>query len=669
MKRAAWLFGAAAFAASPVAWAQMVDHVVKPGETCAAIAQRYYGDSRLVDPLHEANPGLGPPPHALAPGRVLKIPPKPAAKAAGPDAKLAFVRNRVEVQAGETKPGKAEDPLFRGNRVATREASAAGISFRDESQVRVEEQTLVIILGDVRGAASRLTASDATLVTGSLRARMSELSGRPPRVVDTPSARVEVTAGEAKVSVDDKKTTRLAVHAGQSNVAAQKKTVPVTAGFGSRVDDGKPPAPPKPLPPAPAWDGAPPVVVTRADATEEISLRYRLGAPFDGLAEWHVQVARDRDFTDVLVDAKAPRAVDTVALRSLGPGRFFVRVSALDSDAFEGPFSAAAATTVVRVATAAEGRRATRVTIEPSGVTCSVDGAPAQPIAGPLVLGSDSARTLRCGDADGAPGAPLSIPIGIWSPVVRAAGVDAAGAVMLRVTDGDGAPIDVAPVVVALDPGVSVGAAVRREQGIYAVGVSRPPGLAALRLRARVATGETSDVVVPIADAPAAPSLAPASPRRSVGLGVGWGFAAGGFAIGGPRLALDGSYRLGGGAESAVVGLRATLERSSSESFQGRATTAWTYGGGPFVGLQIVRGRFAPYAAGGLEIDGQSLSRGGRDTTAALLVAPVWAGLEVRLGPGALFAEVGYRASLKLAGDEFLSQRGATGSLGSRFLF
>lgn len=668
MKRAAWLFGVAALVASPIASAQTIDYVVKPGDTCAAIAQRHYGDSRLVDPLHEANPGLGPPPHALAPGRVLKIPPKPAPKAAGPDAKLAFVRNRVEVQAGETKPGKPDDPLFRGNRVATREASAAGIAFRDESQVRIEEQTLVIILGDVRGAASRLTASDATLVTGSLRARMSELAGRPPRVVDTPSARVEVTAGEAKVSVDDKKTTRLAVHAGQSNVAAQKKTVPVAAGFGSKVDDGKPPAPPKPLPPAPVWDGAPPVVVTRADATEEITLRYRAGAPFDALSEWHVQVARDRDFTDVLVDAKAPRAVDTVALRSLGPGRFFVRVSALDTDAFEGPFSAPASTTVVRVATAAEGRRATRVTVEPSGATCSIDGAPPQPVTAPLVLASDSARTLRCGDADGAPGAPVSIPVGIWSPVVRAAGVEADGAVTLRVTDGDGAPIDAPPVVLALDPGVAVGAVARREQGVYAVALRRPRGLAAVRLRARVATGETTDVVVPIADAPP-PAPAAALPGRSVGLGVGWGFASGGFAIGGPRLALDGSLRLGSGSEAAVVGVRATLERSSSESFQGRATTAWTYGGGPFAGLQIVRGRFAPYVAGGLEVDGQSLSRAGRDTSSVLLVAPVWTGLEVRLGPGALFAEIGYRASVPIAGDEPLSQRGATGSLGSRFLF
>jgi hypothetical protein len=150
MKRAAWLFGVAALVASPIASAQTIDYVVKPGDTCAAIAQRHYGDSRLVDPLHEANPGLGPPPHALAPGRVLKIPPAPAPKAAGPDAKLAFVRNRVEVQAGETKPGKPDDPLFRGNRVATREASAAGIAFRNlhTQQSSLEDIFVDLVRGD-----------------------------------------------------------------------------------------------------------------------------------------------------------------------------------------------------------------------------------------------------------------------------------------------------------------------------------------------------------------------------------------------------------------------------------------------------------------------------------------------------------------------------------------
>src|SRR5262245_38914542 len=110
-----------------------VRHVVKPQETCAAIAQHYYGDSRLVEPLHAANPALAaiPPPHVLHEGMVLVIPPRPPS-ASGPDAKLTTVRNHVELFTPETKPGKPNDPLFRGNRVNTQEASAADVTFRDE---------------------------------------------------------------------------------------------------------------------------------------------------------------------------------------------------------------------------------------------------------------------------------------------------------------------------------------------------------------------------------------------------------------------------------------------------------------------------------------------------------------------------------------------------------
>lgn len=658
--------------ASPAA-AQTVDHVVKPGDTCAAIAARYYGDSRLVDPIHEANPGLGPPPHALAPGKVLKIPPKPAPKVAAPDAKLAYVKNRVEVQTAETRPGKAEDPLFRGNRVATKEASSAGITFRDESQVRVEEQTLVIILGDVRSAASssKLTSADATLVTGSLRARLSELSGRPARVVETPSARVEVGGGEAKVSVDDKKTTRLAVHAGLSSIAAQKKSVVVTSGFGSRADEGKPPTPPRPLPPAPAWDGAPSFVLLPGAPGEDVHLRYRAGAPFEGLAEWRVQVSRDAAMTDVVVDAKAPKDVTTIALRAIGPGRFFVRVSAIDADAFEGPFSEVLPTTIARVTTEPVGRRAVRVRVEPSDVPCSVDGALAARLPEPLVLPSDGARRITCGEGGPATSGAVALPAGRWSPALRMVSTTPAGPrateVRVALVDGDGAPIDERPVLEAT--GGRVEDVRRVEAGVFAVRIGAPPGTRSVGLRARVATGESAELPAVAMPAEAA-TEDPGRPRsRAVGLGVGYAFAGGSFAVSGPRLALDGSVALGRGSERLALGGVATLERASADDFGGHATSAWTAGIGPSAAIVVDRGRLAPYLSTAVELAYQSRKTDGVTRAGLIGIVPAALGCELRLGPGALFGEVGYRASFDLGGDDPLSQRGAFGALGSRLRF
>ena len=67
--------GASAQAALP-GWE---DYTVKPGDTCASIALRVYGDSTRYDLIHDNNPGFGASPHNLQPGTVLHLPPKPTA--------------------------------------------------------------------------------------------------------------------------------------------------------------------------------------------------------------------------------------------------------------------------------------------------------------------------------------------------------------------------------------------------------------------------------------------------------------------------------------------------------------------------------------------------------------------------------------------------------------
>jgi Tfp pilus assembly protein FimV len=151
--------------------AEAIDYTVKKGDNCTSIAGAFYGDVHRVDLVHQLNPTLGPPPHYLRVGQVLHLPPKPTPEAEGPDATLTRVRNNVEVLAPEARRGKPNDPLFQGNRVGTKEASAADVTFRDETQVRLGENTLVVILGDNRSrtlATPRPTA--ALFVETGLRA-------------------------------------------------------------------------------------------------------------------------------------------------------------------------------------------------------------------------------------------------------------------------------------------------------------------------------------------------------------------------------------------------------------------------------------------------------------------------------------------------------------------
>lgn len=391
--------------------ADEVRHTVKPGDTCAAIAQRYYGDSRLVDVLHKANAAIfsSPPPHVLKEGTVLIIPPRPT-PGSGPDANLTTVRNKVEVATPETRQGKPNDPLFRGNRVSTQEASAADVTFRDESQVKLGERTLVVILGDAKSAASRSSStvmeSQTQLVTGNLRAWLNNTPKKEAlsvAAIDTPAAAVKVFNGEASLSSDEpKKTTRLAVYSGHSSITAQQVTREVSRGFGSKAELGKAPTIPRPLPIAPTWKTLPVPVLVDVGKPLTIDGEYELSATSSHVVEWRVQIGHDELFRDVVADVKTPFANRKIDVRPPSAGHYFIRVAAVDEDHFEGPFSRSARVLIVKLtsttvpATATSSARR-RIDFDPPDAACvRVGNVPLEWQRGPIVGSLHEPIRLRC---------------------------------------------------------------------------------------------------------------------------------------------------------------------------------------------------------------------------------------------------------------------------------
>lgn len=378
-----------------------VDYTVKQGDTCFAIARAKYGDAKYIDLIHQANPGMGPSPHALKEGTVLKLPPKPVGNV-GPDAKLDFVRNQVSVEAPSPKPAHKDDPLFRGNRVSTKEASAADVRFAaDNAQLRLGEHTLVVILGDAKGAAR---VGETTLVSGSLRARLGELDGtkKNEQTIATPGAKVKLGVGEAQVHVDAKQTSRLAVYKGNgASISAQNKTVAVPENFGSKAEKGKAPTPPRPLPGAAQWLTPPPGLVFGRTAGADFFGDFGPASTGPAIATWHVQLSKDPDFQDVIVDARLGTATHRLEARAVPAGDYYARVSGIDDDLFEGPFSAVGITHVVPFEVVTRGRDV--VLPAAPGVLCSVDGGAMAQRAAPLALDGSRAHRVRCASA-GSPG-------------------------------------------------------------------------------------------------------------------------------------------------------------------------------------------------------------------------------------------------------------------------
>lgn len=467
----------------------LIDYRVLPGDTCAVIAQRLYRDVRRTNLIHENNPSLGRPPHRLRPGQVLRLP-RAAPTRTEPDAILTQTLNTVEVGAPTGRRARGLDPLFRGTTVSTGSASTAEVTFADETQLRMSEQTTVVILGESNTRVRRLAgAGDTTLVRGSLRAFLDNLSapaaapvpGRPavaarpvaraparPLAIRTARGRVVLGSGEAGLSAAENGAVTLSVYRGQSRIQSGARSVVVREGFAVRAEQGRALTQHR-LPVAPVWTIAPPPLVFAVDDRGRFEALWRVGyappgEPPPPAHEWHVQVARDPSFLSITVDTHLAPGDPRMTIPALEVGDYFVRVSAVDADRFEGPFAPVSRVRVVNprpVPTAAPYRS---LLILGQGLRCGLDGAAMEPVTAPISLERRASHALRCAleGRDESPAeavipalsrSPLSLVTRLVVPEVRAR----EGHVRVRVIDHEGEDLRREELRVRVSPGVTAG--------------------------------------------------------------------------------------------------------------------------------------------------------------------------------------------------------------------
>ena len=546
-------FALAALAVSPVALAQPrperepLRYTVRAGDTCVSISQHFYGTTRNTTLIHRANPTMGPPPHRLRAGTVLVIPPASVASNA-PDALLTAVYNRVEVRAatpapgpvGEvvaTHPGRPNDPLYRGNRVNTQERSSAEVTFADETQLRLAERTLIVILGETSTRVRReASARDTVLERGTLSAFLAGVDrqrGVAPTSLNTDAARVTLDRGtEARIEVDERRRSTVAVYRGRSRVHARRQHVPVPQGYGVRaVRDQRVPAP-RLLPLAPLWTVRPPrlALVESGGATLVSELREGTtplatdahGAHPPAPAQWHVEVSRDAHFNELIADVRGDAARSRVEIPDVEPGAYFMRVSAVDADGFQGPPSEVVSTTVARAASAVDASGARRVTVS-LGLFCGLDGAP-------LALVSDAAieverrrqHTLRCALDAAGEGAVERVfeaervgPLRVEASLSTSDATQRTASARVRVRDASGAPVAREGLrVESANPAVLAGDlnAVEGSAGDYDVALQWTRGTRDVTLRATF-EDESAEATLALPEEPAVPVAPPPSER------------------------------------------------------------------------------------------------------------------------------------------------------------
>lgn len=308
---------------------ELVDYTITRGDTCAGVAEQFYGDGRRWDVVHEFNPQLGPSlPHRLIPGEVLRLPPR-----LPPSAWVTRVVRTVEhrpAAVGAWSPSTVGQALDVGYRVATRDASAARLSFRDDSALELRQNTLVVIFGRTSGQVDA-RPNRARLERGTLRSRLAALRGQSDGIeVQSTSAVAHFGAGDALMAMDAGAAAVSNHEGGAVRVASADRSaaVAVDPGMGTRVERGRAPMKPRPLPDPPGW------VDDRAQAvwgaTAEVALAEVEWRAVPGARGYRVDI----DGGGALIaGADLPPTQTRLALTGLSAGTWQVRVSVTDRDA------------------------------------------------------------------------------------------------------------------------------------------------------------------------------------------------------------------------------------------------------------------------------------------------------------------------------------------------
>ncbi len=351
--------------------------VVKPGDTLWSIASAYLKDPKRWNELLKYNRLPSYDPSIALPGMVLKVPVS-LIKEQYRAAKLIYFVNKVLLRKGggaDWNKVAMSMELYRDDVLRTDTEARADVKFHTGEILNLYPNSMAVLRPPDK------KDIDVVLVTGEMR-------GLRSRVV-TASARIIPKTGDTEfgAKIRDNLTTLVQVYKGRVNVEAQGKTVEVREGFASEVKLDMPPSAPVALPPVAEFEGGsrtklaktgtpqvkmdgskfslttaslpkgrtaqggqiatPGVDIKGAPEVSDVNAKgidvgeiSKLISVANPVQSYHLQVARDPNFTNLLLNHNYD-AFDEIDLTDLmPPGSYWMRVSYVDLLGFEGKFNA-----------------------------------------------------------------------------------------------------------------------------------------------------------------------------------------------------------------------------------------------------------------------------------------------------------------------------------------
>lgn len=301
-------------------------YTVRPGDNIWDLSRRYLADWRNWPQIQAINridePRRIPPGSRLdIPLRLLRLENVPAtlARAYG-DVQVRRADAPLEVAAGAT--------LEIGDRVITGAGGGAVIRFADGSEVHLAGSSELHLDSLRRYRGTTMVDTRLRLERGRLETIVQPAAGDGSRFeVWTPPATTSVRGTDLRVGLDAA-IERSATEVLDGRVTVEARATPrdVTAGFGTVTREGEPPAPPRPLLPAPAAADVP-------VRLERLPLRLPMPA-LPGAERFRLTLASADGLPPRLADQLIPAA--GAARLELPDGSYAARLRGIAADGLEG---------------------------------------------------------------------------------------------------------------------------------------------------------------------------------------------------------------------------------------------------------------------------------------------------------------------------------------------
>jgi len=227
--------------------------------------------------------------------------------------------------------------LSQGDQVRTRSGSTCIVQFDDGSQMTIKSDSLVHIDELSEDVRTRTKNSAIKLLVSDVEASILRPTAKGSRfLVMTPGSVAQVRKARVNIRVDDKNRTEYSLISGDVSLSAGGRDVNLSggevvrlAGEGNVLSRGK-------LVGVPVLK-SPPNLYWSVSNNAQQSLSFFWGA-VPGAQVYHLIVASDRYFTNVIYDNKRLRRTSTT-VSGLPPGMYYWKVSSLDPKGRESLFS------------------------------------------------------------------------------------------------------------------------------------------------------------------------------------------------------------------------------------------------------------------------------------------------------------------------------------------